>query len=111
MAGQGETARIVLVGKSKNKAKYKDKSFLSDINPTEIPKRFIVKITVTFETGDKVDFDTDNIADTFTIDEMQDWLKKIDTKHAITKVEIMLDLDLVHLTVKEDADTIFSKYF
>ena len=109
MAGQGETARIVLVGKSKNKAKYKDKSFLSDINPTEIPKRFIVKITVTFETGDKVDFDTDNIADTFTIDEMQDWLKKIDTKH--TKVEIMLDLDLVHLTVKEDADTIFSKYF
>ena len=111
MAGQGETARIVLVGKSKNKAKYKDKSFLSDINPTEIPKRFIVKITVTFETGDKVDFDTDNIADTFTIDEMQDWLKKIDTKHAITKVEIMLDLDLVHSTVKEDADTIFSKFF
>ena len=111
MAGQGETARIVLVGKSKNKAKYKDKSFLSDINPTEIPKRFIVKITVTFETGDKVDFDTDNIAETFTIDEMQHWLTKIDTKHAITKVEIMLDLDLVHSTVKEDADTIFSKYF
>jgi hypothetical protein len=108
---QGETARIVLVGKSTNKAKYKDKSFLSDINPTEIPKRFIVKITVTFEHGDKVDFDTANIADTFTIDEMQDWLRKIDSKHMIEKVEIMLDLDLIHLTVKEDADTIFSKYF
>ena len=111
MAGQGETARIVLVGKSKNKEKFKDNSFLSDINPTEIPKVFIVKITVTFETGDKVDFDTDNIADTFTIDEMQDWLRKIDSKHMIEKVEIMLDLDLIHLTVKEDADTIFSKYF
>lgn len=108
---QGETARIVLVGKSKNKAKYKDKSFLSDINPTEIPKRFIVKIIVTFETGDRVDFDTANLADTFTIDEMQDWLRKIDSKHMIEKVEIMLDLDLIHLTVKEDADTIFSKYF
>ena len=111
MAGQGETARIVLVGKSKNKEKFKDNSFLSDINPTEIPKVFIVKMTVTFDNGDKVDFDTDNIADTFTIDEMQDWLKKIDTKHAITKVEIMLDLDLVYSTVKSDADTIFSKYF
>jgi|TARA_B110000261_G_scaffold153577_1_gene184319 hypothetical protein len=111
MAGQSETARIVLVGKSKNKDKFKDNSFLSDINPTEIPKRFIVKITVTFETGDKVDFDTANIAETFTIDEMQHWLTKIDTKHAITKVEIMLDLDLIYSTVKEDADTIFSKYF
>jgi len=43
MAGQGETARIVLVGKSKNKEKFKDNSFLSDINPTEIPKVFILK--------------------------------------------------------------------
>ena len=108
---QGDAARIVLVGRSKNKEKFKDKSFLSDINPTEIPKVFIIKTKVTFENGDKVDFDTVNIADTFTIDEMQDWLRKIDSKHMIEKVEIMLDLDLIHLTVKEDADTIFSKYF
>ena len=108
---QGDAARIVLVGKSKNKEKFKDKSFLSDINPTEIPKVFIIKIKVTFENGDKVDFDTSNIADTFTIDEMQDWLRKIDSKHMIEKVEIMLDLDLIYSTVKDDADTIFSKYF
>jgi hypothetical protein len=108
---QGDAARIVLVGRSKNKEKFKDKSFLSDINPTEIPKVFIIKIKVTFDTGDKVDFDTVNIADTFTIDEMQDWLRKIDSKHMIEKVEIMLDLDLVYSTVKDDADTIFSKYF
>ena len=108
---QGDAARIVLVGKSKNKEKFKDKSFLSDINPTEIPKVFIIKIKVTFENGDKVDFDTSNIADTFTIDEMQDWLRKIDSKHLIEKVEIMLDLDLIFSTVKSDADTIFSKYF
>lgn len=108
---QGDAARIVLVGRSKNKEKFKDKSFLSDINPTEIPKVFIIKIKVTFDTGDKVDFDTANIADTFTIDEMQDWLRKIDSKHMIEKVEIMLDLDLIYSTVKDDADTIFSKYF
>jgi hypothetical protein len=108
---QGDAARIVLVGRSKNKEKFKDKSFLSDINPTEIPKVFIIKIKVTFDTGDKIDFDTANIADTFTIDEMQDWLRKIDSKHMIEKVEIMLDLDLVYSTVKDDADTIFSKYF
>ncbi len=108
---QGDAARIVLVGRSKNKEKFKDKSFLSDINPTEIPKVFIIKIKVTFENGDKVDFDTSNIADTFTIDEMQDWLRKIDSKHMIEKVEIMLDLDLIYSTVKDDADTIFSKYF
>jgi hypothetical protein len=108
---QGDAARIVLVGRSKNKEKFKDKSFLSDINPTEIPKVFIIKIKVTFDTGDKVDFDTVNIADTFTIDEMQDWLRKIDSKHMIEKVEIMLDLDLIYSTVKDDADTIFSKYF
>jgi len=108
---QGDAARIVLVGRSKNKEKFKDKSFLSDINPTEIPKVFIIKIKLTFENGDKVDFDTSNIADTFTIDEMQDWLRKIDSKHMIEKVEIMLDLDLIYSTVKDDADTIFSKYF
>jgi hypothetical protein len=108
---QGDAARIVLVGRSKNKEKFKDKSFLSDINPTEIPKVFIIKIKVTFDTGDKIDFDTANIADTFTIDEMQDWLRKIDSKHMIEKVEIMLDLDLIYSTVKDDADTIFSKYF
>jgi len=108
---QGDAARIVLVGKSKNKEKFKDKSFLSDINPTEIPKKFILKIKVTFETGDKVDFDTANIAETFTIDEMQSWLRRIDSKHMITKVEIMLDLDLIHSTVKVNSDTIFSKYF
>ena len=108
---QGDAARIVLVGKSKNKEKFKDKSFLSEIKPTEIPKVFIIKIKVTFENGDKVDFDTSNIADTFTIDELQDWLRKIDSKHMIEKVEIMLDLDLIYSTVKDDADTIFSKYF
>jgi hypothetical protein len=37
MAGQGETARIVLVGKSKNKAKYKDKSFLVDETRSSMP--------------------------------------------------------------------------
>ncbi len=108
---QSNGARIVLVGRSKNKEKFKNNSFLSDINPTEIPKIFIIKIKVTFENGSKLDFDTENLAETFTIDEMQDWLKKIDSKHLIEKVEIMLDLDLIFSTVKSDADTIFSKYF
>lgn len=108
---QEEGARVVLVGKSKNKAKFKDKNFLSDINPTEIPKKFILKITVTFDSGEKVDFDTSNIDTTFTIDDMQGWLRKIDHKNIVDLVEITLDLDLIHSTIKQDTDSFFSKYF
>ena len=111
MVQKSEGARIVLVGKSKNKAKFKDKSFLTDINPTKIPKIFISKITVTFDDGKKRDFTTDNIDTTFTIDDMQGWLATVDTKNIISLVEITLDLDLIYDKIKQDADSIFSKYF
>jgi len=108
----GEQARVVLVGKSRDKGKFLNRNnFLSDINPTEIPKEFIHKITVSFDTGHEADFGTDNLEDTFTISHMHEWLSKIDRKGRIEIVEITLDLDLIYDTIKKNADSIFAKYF
>ena len=105
-------ARVVLIGKSKNKSKYKNRtSVLSDVNPTEIPKEFIEKISVTFKGGEVVDFNTDKIEKNFTMDDMQSWLNQIDTRGAIKLVEVSLDLDLIYETLQQDSDSIFAKYF
>ena len=107
-------ARVVLIGKSRDKKKHKNKtSVLSNVNPTEIPKEFIDGIAITFE-GDEekvVQFDTANIKENFTIDGMSDWLSKIDRKGLVKLVEITLDLDRVYETLQQDSDSIFAKYF
>lgn len=108
----GAEARVVLIGKSKNKKKHKNKSnLLSNINPTEIPKQFIDLITVTFDSGQVLNFDTTNIKSNFTITGMNEWLSKIDKKGIVSHVEITLNLDLIYETLQQDSDSIFAKYF
>lgn len=105
-------ARVVLIGKSRDKNKHKHKtSVLSDVNPTEIPKEFIDGIAVTFDSEQTIQFDTSNIEKNFTIDGMNEWLSKIDRKGMIQTVEITLDLDLIYDTLQQDSDSILAKYF
>ncbi len=103
-------ARVVLIGKSKN-GKNRKNAILQDINPTEIPKRFIEGITVTFEGDQQLEFDTDNLDANFTVDGMSNWLNKIDRKGRIKLVEVTLDLDKIMQSLQEGSDSIFAKYF
>lgn len=106
------SARVVLVGKSKNKSRYKGRNnILAEVNPTEIPKEFIEKISLTFKSGEVVDFNTDKLKENFTMDDMQSWLNRIDTQETITKVEVALDLDLIYDTLEKDSENFLSKYF
>lgn len=105
-------ARVVLIGKSRNKKKHdKKSSVLNDVNPTEIPKEFIDSITVTFENEQVVEFDTNSLEKNFTIDGMNDWISKIDKKGMIDRIEITLDLDLIYDNLQQNSDSIFAKYF
>ena len=103
-------ARVVLIGKSKN-GKNRKNAILQDINPTEIPKRFIEGITVTFEGDQQLEFDIDNLDENFTVDGMSNWLNKIDRKGRIKLVEVTLDLDKIMQSLQEGSDSIFAKYF
>lgn len=103
-------ARVVLIGKSKN-GKNSSNNILQGINPTEIPKQFIDRITVTFDTEQVMEFDTDNLEENFTVDGMTEWLNKIDRKGRIQLVEVTLDLDLIMASLQEGSDSIFAKYF
>lgn len=103
-------ARVVLIGKSKN-GKTKSNNILQDINPTEIPKQYIDRITVTFDTEQVMEFDTANLEQNFTVDGMTEWLNKIDRKGRIQLVEVTLDLDLIMTSLQEGSDSIFAKYF
>ena len=103
-------ARLVLFGKSKPRKNRKN-AILQDINPTEIPKRFIEGITVTFEGDQQLEFDTDNLDANFTVDGMSNWLNKIDRKGRIKLVEVTLDLDKIMQSLQEGSDSIFAKYF
>lgn len=103
-------ARVVLIGKSKSGQKSSN-NILQDINPTEIPKQYIDRITVTFDTEQVMEFDTENLEQNFTVDGMTEWLNKIDRKGRIQLVEVTLDLDLIMKSLQEGSDSIFAKYF
>lgn len=104
------SARVVLIGKSKNKNKTQS-NILQDINPTEIPKEFINKITLTFEGDQEIEFDPTGLKENFTVDGMNDWLSKVDKKGHVKLVEITLDLDLIMQSLQKGSDSIFAKYF
>lgn len=105
-------ARVVLIGKSRHKDKHDRKgSILNDVNPTEIPKEFIDGISVTFDNKQIVEFDISTLEKNFTIEGMNNWISKIDSKGKIKKVEITLDLDLIYDNLQQNSDSIFAKYF
>jgi len=84
---------------------------LGDINPTEIPKMFIQKIDVTFSTGKIIEFNTDRIYDNFTFEAIDDFLGEHNARGQVKLIEITLDLDKIHKTIKAGTKTMFSKYF
>lgn len=105
-------ARIVLLGRSSKKLDSElNKNLLGDVNPTEIPKEFIVKIDVTFNTGKIVEFTTDRIKENFTLEAIEEFLSEYNTKGQVKLIEITLDLDEVYTTIQSGTDNIFSKYF
>ena len=105
-------ARIVLLGRSAKKVDGKfNKNLLGDVNPTEIPKEFIEKIDVTFNTGKIVEFTTDRIKENFTFEAVEEFLSEFNTKGQVKLIEITLNLDEVHKTIQSGTDSIFSKYF
>lgn len=106
-------ARIVLIGKSSKKNKNTLKgSVLKDINPVEIPRKFISKIELVLEDNRSIEFNVNKIlTENFTIDAVEHFLSSVKNANNITCIEITLDLDLIYSTLQEDADNIFSAVF
>jgi hypothetical protein len=88
-----------------------DMDILKDIQPTEIPRDFIVRVDVTFSTGKRMEFDTSRINRNFTVDEIQDFLHEYDRNGLVQLIEITLDLEKIYKTIQQDCDSIFSKLF
>ena len=104
--------RIMLLANISNmKNSNFDIEILKDIQPTEIPREFIVRVDVTFSTGERQKFDTSHINKNFTVDEIRDFLYDHDRNGLVQLIEITLDLEKIYKTIQQDCDSIFSKLF
>ena len=86
-------------------------NILSQILPTEIPKQLIDQIQVTFKGGETVAFNTENIKESFSMEDIKDFLKKHDVKGHVELIEICIDVDHLYEQITQESGDILSKYF
>lgn len=104
--------RIVLLAKISNVESDKFAlGVLKDIQPTEIPRDFIVRVDVTFSTGERVEFDTRRITKNFTVEEIHNFLNEFDRGGLVELIEVTLDLKKIYKTIQQDSNNIFAKLF
>lgn len=85
-----------------------DLDILRDIQPTQIPREFIVRVDVTFSGGRVVEFDTSRINKNFTVEEIQDFLYEFDRGGLVRLIEITLDLEKIYGVIQTDCNKILS---
>lgn len=104
--------RVVLLGKSTTTdSKKLHKEILNNISPTEIPKKFIDSIDVTFDEGQTIPFSTEGLKGNFSMEEIKEFLRTNDVKGKVELVEIVLNLDLVTANLQEQTSDFLGKYF
>ena len=98
-------ARIVVLGRSKNKSKQVN-NFLREIFTQEIPAEFISQITLKYEDGSSKELD--NIEEDLVLDDLT-WLFNND--NVVNEIEIIVELDLIQKKINKQTRTLLGKHF
>lgn len=104
--------KIVVLGKSTGMTKdSKRREILKDMNASDVPKEFIDVIKVYLTDGEIIPFEVTNLVDTFSLDDLRDFLQQRKINDRVDLVEIYLDLDLVFTNLESKTNSIFKKHF
>lgn len=104
--------KIVVLGKSTGMTKdSKRREILKDMNASDVPKEFIDVIKVYLTDGEVIPFEVTNLVDTFSLDDLRDFLQHRKINDRVDLVEIYLDLDLVFTNLESKTNSIFKKHF
>jgi len=104
--------KIVVLGKSTGMNKdSKRKELLKDLDASDVPKEFIDVIKVYLYNGDIIPFEVTDIVDTFSLDELRDFLRARKINDKVDMVEIYLNMDLIFTKLESTTNTIFKKHF
>lgn len=101
-------ARIVVLGRSKNKS-MQINSFLSEIFTQEIPAEFVSMVTLRYKDGSSKEID--NIENDIILDDLSNFFGKQDVDAVVQEVEIIVELDLIHSSIGSHVNNILSKHF
>ena len=103
---------IVVLGKSTTTTKdSKRREILKDLDASDVPKEFIDVVRVYLSDGKIIPFEVNDIVDTFSLDELRDFLKEQKISHKVDLVEIYLDMDLIFTKLESTTNNIFKNHF
>ena len=104
--------KIVVLGKSTTTTKdSKRREILNDLDASDVPKEFIDVVRVYLSDGKIIPFEVNDIVDTFSLDELRDFLKEQKISHKVDLVEIYLDMDLIFTKLESTTNNIFKNHF
>ena len=104
--------KIVVLGKSTTTTKdSKRREILKDLDASDVPKEFIDVVRVYLSDGKIIPFEVNDIVDTFSLDELRDFLKEQKISHKVDLVEIYLDMDLIFTKLESTTHNIFKNHF
>ena len=102
-------ARIVVLGRSKNKSKQVN-NFLREIFTQEIPAEFISQITLKYEDGSSKELD--NIEEDLVLDDLAGlFSNENDMNDIVNEIEIIVELDLIQKKNNKQTRTLLGKHF
>ena len=109
--GDKET-KIVVLGKSTSMVKdSKRKELLKDLDASDVPKEFIDVIKVYLSGGEVIPFDVTDLMDTFSLDELREFLQDRHINKKVDMVEIYLNMDVIFTRLESTTNTIFKTHF
>ena len=104
--------KIVVLGKSTTTTKdSKRREILKDLDAADVPKEVIDVVRVYLSDGKIIPFEVNDIVDTFSLDELRDFLKEQKISHKVDLVEIYLDMDLIFTKLESTTNNIFKNHF
>ena len=104
--------KIVVLGKSTTTTKdSKRREILKDLDAADFPKEVIDVVRVYLSDGKIIPFEVNDIVDTFSLDELRDFLKEQKISHKVDLVEIYLDMDLIFTKLESTTNNIFKNHF
>ena len=104
--------KIVVLGKSTSVSKdSKRREILKDLDASDVPKEFIEVIKVYLSDGEIIPFEVNDIVETFSLDQLKEFLQERKINHKVDLVEIYLDMDLIFTKLESTTNNIFKNYF
>ena len=104
--------KIVVLGKSTSVSKdSKRREILKDLDASDVPKEFIEVIKVYLSDGEIIPFEVNDIVETFSLDQLKEFLQERKINHKVDLVEIYLDMDLIFTKLESTINNIFKNHF